>query len=73
MRVKREEAARYGLTPGDVTELLETAFKGRTVSQVIEEDKYFSLVVWYDEASGYCAALAFFLALLAAFFPPPPP
>ncbi len=51
LRVKREEAARYGLTPGDVTELLEIAFKGRTVSQVIEEDKYFSLVVWYDEAS----------------------
>ena len=51
LRVKREEAARYGLTPGDVTELLETAFKGRTVSQVIEEDKFFSLVVWYDEAS----------------------
>ncbi len=49
--VKREEAARYGLAPGDVIELLETAFKGREVSQVIEEDKYFSLVVWYDEAS----------------------
>ncbi len=51
LRVKREEAARYGLAPGDVTELLETAFKGKTVSQVIEEDKLFSLVVWYDEAS----------------------
>ncbi len=51
MRVKREAAARYGLTPGDVAELLETAFKGRIVSQVIEEDKYFALVVWYDEAS----------------------
>jgi Cu/Ag efflux pump CusA len=51
MRVKREAAARYGLAPGDVTELLETAFKGRVVSQVIEEDKYFSLVVWYDEDS----------------------
>ncbi|MFO1065877.1 MAG: efflux RND transporter permease subunit [Pirellulales bacterium] len=51
LRVKREEAARYGLTPGDVSELLETAFKGRTVSQIIEEDKLFSLVVWYDEAS----------------------
>ncbi len=51
MRVKREQAARYGLAPGDVAELLETAFKGRVVSQIIEEDKYFGLVVWYDEAS----------------------
>jgi Cu/Ag efflux pump CusA len=51
LRVKREEAARYGLTPGAVTELLETAYKGRTVSEVIEEDKFFSLVVWYDEDS----------------------
>jgi CzcA family heavy metal efflux pump len=49
MRVKREEASRYGLTPGDVAEILETAFKGKVVSQVIEEDKYFSLVVWYDD------------------------
>ena len=51
MRVKREQAARYGLAPGDVAELLEIAFKGRVVSQVIEEDKYFGLVVWYDEDS----------------------
>jgi Cu/Ag efflux pump CusA len=51
LRVKREEAARYGLAPGDVAELLETAFKGRVVSQVIEDDKYFGLVVWYDEES----------------------
>ncbi len=49
MRVKREEAARYGLAPGDVAEVLETAFKGKIVSQIIEEDKYFGLVVWYDE------------------------
>lgn len=51
MRVKREQAARYGLAPGDIAELLETAFKGRTVSQILEEDKYFDLVVWYDQAS----------------------
>lgn len=51
LNVKRHEAARYGLTPGDVAEMLETAFKGRVVSQVIEEDKFFSLVVWYDESS----------------------
>jgi len=49
MRVKREEASRYGLAPGDVAEILETAFKGTVVSQVIEEDKYFGLLVWYDE------------------------
>ncbi|MBN8602800.1 MAG: efflux RND transporter permease subunit [Planctomycetes bacterium] len=49
MRVKREEASRYGLAPGDVAEILETAFKGTVVSQVIDEDKYFGLVVWYDE------------------------
>ena len=51
MRVKREQAARYGLAPGDVAELLEIAFKGRVVSQIIEEDKYFALVVWFDENS----------------------
>ena len=51
LRVNHREAARYGLTPGDVAELLETAYKGRTVSQVLDEDRYFDLVVWYDEQS----------------------
>jgi CzcA family heavy metal efflux pump len=51
MRVKREEASRYGLAPGDVAAVLETAFKGQVVSQIIEEDKFFGLVVWYDEES----------------------
>jgi CzcA family heavy metal efflux pump len=51
LRVKREEAARYGLTPGGVARLLETAFKGRAVSTVLDGERYFSLVVWYDEAS----------------------
>lgn len=51
LRVNHREAARYGLTPGDVAELLETAYKGRAVSQVLDEDRYFDLVVWYDEAS----------------------
>ncbi len=51
LRVKRGEAARYGLAPGDVADLLETAYKGQVVSQVLDEDRYFGLVVWYDEAS----------------------
>ena len=51
LRVRREDAARYGLAPGDVADLLETAYKGRVVSQVLDEDRYFGMVVWYDEAS----------------------
>ena len=31
--------------------MLETAYKGRVVSQVLDDDRYFGLVVWYDEAS----------------------
>ena len=51
VKVKREEAARYGLRPGDVAELLETAYKGRVVSEVLDEERRFDMVVWYDEAS----------------------
>lgn len=51
LRVDHREAARHGLAPGDVAALLETAYKGRVVSQVFDEDRYFSLVVWYDEDS----------------------
>jgi CzcA family heavy metal efflux pump len=49
LKVKHEEAARHGLAPGDVAALLETAYKGRVVSQVLDEDRYFDMVVWYDE------------------------
>jgi Cu/Ag efflux pump CusA len=51
LRVKRDEAARYGLAPGDVARLLETAYKGRGVSTVIDGEKSYSLVVWYDSAA----------------------
>ncbi|MFM8272332.1 MAG: efflux RND transporter permease subunit, partial [Gemmata sp.] len=51
LRVKGAEAARYGLAPGDVARLLETAYKGRAAATVLDGEKHFSLVVWYDEAS----------------------
>jgi Cu/Ag efflux pump CusA len=51
LRVRHREAARYGLAAGDVARLLETAFRGRAVSQVLDEDRYFDLVVWFDEGS----------------------
>jgi CzcA family heavy metal efflux pump len=49
--VKRAEAAEYGLKPGDLAKLLETAYKGRVASQILDEDRYYDLVVWYDERS----------------------
>jgi len=51
LRVKRDEATRYGLAPGDVAGLLETAYKGRTVSTILDGEKTFAMVVWYDAAS----------------------
>lgn len=51
LEVDRRAAAEYGLAPGDVATLLETAYKGRVVSTVLDRERFFDLVVWYDEAS----------------------
>jgi CzcA family heavy metal efflux pump len=51
LRVNHREAAQVGLTPGDVAEMLEIAYRGRVVSQILDDNRYFDLVVWFDEKS----------------------
>lgn len=46
IRIDRVLAGRYGLTVGGISEIIETALNGHTVSQVLEKQQTFDLVVW---------------------------
>lgn len=51
IHVLREEAAKYGLSPGEITKLLEGAFNGETVAQILEESKIYDVFFQFDESS----------------------
>ncbi len=51
IEVKPGEAARYGRGPADVAGLLETALRGQFVGQVIDRQRTFDVVVWYNESA----------------------
>jgi CzcA family heavy metal efflux pump len=49
VRPDRRALARYGMNIGDLSEKIDVAFAGETVSQIIEGDKLFDLMVRYDQ------------------------
>ncbi|HZH34538.1 MAG TPA: efflux RND transporter permease subunit, partial [Pyrinomonadaceae bacterium] len=56
--VDRVRAAQYGLNAGEITETLETALNGRTISEAVEGQRRFDVVVRFaDEARNNLDAL----------------
>jgi CzcA family heavy metal efflux pump len=51
VKLNREDLKRYGLKAGEVTELIQTALSGEAVSEVMDGQKRFSMVVLLDEES----------------------
>ncbi len=51
LELRRDVLPHYGLKPGDVLRLLETAYRGKAVGEILDGDRRFDLVVWYDEAA----------------------
>ncbi|TIN20720.1 MAG: efflux RND transporter permease subunit [Mesorhizobium sp.] len=56
--VDHERAALYGLTPASITEALESMSNGRTVSQIVEGNRRFDVVMRLSDVDRSTAGLA---------------
>lgn len=50
IKFDRLAAARYGLTIGQLSEVIETALNGKVVSQILDNQQLLDLVVWLPES-----------------------
>ncbi|MBD2335458.1 efflux RND transporter permease subunit [Calothrix sp. FACHB-156] len=46
IKFNRIDASRYGLTVGKIAQIIETALNGKVVSQILDKQQTFDLVVW---------------------------
>jgi CzcA family heavy metal efflux pump len=53
VRFDRTQVARAGLTVGNVADAIDTAFRGKTVSRVLEGQRSFDLAIRYADASRH--------------------
>ncbi|MCU0543198.1 MAG: efflux RND transporter permease subunit [Oscillatoriaceae cyanobacterium Prado104] len=51
VKFNRQAAGRYGLKIGELSEIIETALNGKVVSQVLEAQQTFDLVVWLQPSA----------------------
>jgi cobalt-zinc-cadmium resistance protein CzcA len=58
IRIKREEAARYGLNVGDIQDVIEAALAGKPVTQLWEGERRFDVVIRLPSQQRSLAELA---------------
>ena len=51
IHVLREEAAKYGLSAGEITHILESAFNGISVAEILEDSRIFEVFYQFDQNS----------------------
>ena len=49
--VLRDQAAKFGLSPGEITKLLEAAFNGEVVAQILDENRLHDVFFRFHESS----------------------